>query len=245
VETRPKYATFIRNLYGPIARKLGWHSRPEDDENTRLLRKELLLFVVQKGEDDELAAQAAELIQRWFGDRKAIEPDMVSTVLNCAARNGDEALFNLYLQEAKKSEDPEERWRILTSMASFENPEIAKKALGVIVSKSFDIRESLDIAESMIDDPVHSNLVYNFATTNFDAIAARIPRDSVPYLAFFGEVFCDDQHQKEVESFFKGRTTRVPGGKRILDQTLEEIHLCSSFRKEQEPSFSNFFQSYK
>ena len=53
-EIRAKYAAFIQNNFGPLARELGWQPRPGEDDNTKLLRKDLLPFVVQQGDDREL-----------------------------------------------------------------------------------------------------------------------------------------------------------------------------------------------
>lgn len=243
-EIRPQYARFIRNLYSPKAMELGWTSKPNDDENTKLLRGKLLPFVVDEGEDRELAAQAAELANGWLADRKAVEPEMVGAVLCSAATYGNKKFFDSLYREAIKTTDPTEREHILNAMACFQDPKLAASALSVLLDKKIDIRESIYIAWIMESYPDKNNLVYGFVTKNFNALSSRLPRDYVPYLSATGTMYCDEKHRSEIELFFRERMSKVPGGPRILDQTLEEIELCSSLRKAQQPSMIEFLKSY-
>ena len=47
----PRYAAFVRDLYGPRARALGWKAAPTEDEDTRLLRRALVRAVGGLGDD--------------------------------------------------------------------------------------------------------------------------------------------------------------------------------------------------
>jgi alanyl aminopeptidase len=244
-EIRPKYAAFIRNHFGSFARELGWQPRPGEDDNTKLLRKDLLPFVVEKGNDPELAKEAYKLATQWVNDHKAVDPEMVPGVLCAAAINGDDALLNLYEQAAHKADDPEERSAIFNAMSCFENPDVASKVLDIVVSKDFDIRDSLSAGWEMQMHPRTGNLVYGFVTKNFDSLAKRLPRGYDAELSRVGQVYCDEEHAKQVDAFFHPRAAKIPGAPRLLDQTLEQVRLCSAFRKAQQSSFAEFLQSNK
>jgi alanyl aminopeptidase len=243
-EIRPKYAAFIQNHFGPLARELGWRPRPGEDDNTKLLRKDLMPFMAQQGDDRELGKEAYNLATQWVKDRKAVDPEMVPGVLCAAAVHGDEALLTLYEQEAKRTQDPEERSEIFMAMSCFENPDVARKVFDIAVSKDFDIRDSMNSAWEMQMHPRTGYLVYDFVTKNFDAIAKRLPRGYDAELPRVGQVYCDEDHAKQVEAFFKPHAEKISGAPRLLDQTLERIHLCAAFRKAQQPSFVQFLQSY-
>jgi alanyl aminopeptidase len=244
-ELREEYAAFVRNLFGESAHELGWNPKQNEDDATKQLRVNLMLFEVQKGQDTQLETQANDLARGWFNDHKAVQPDLVPAVLCAAAIRGDEALWDLYHDQAKQSQVPEERTQILDAMGCFEDLNLASKALNVIMSNDFDIRESLSIGWKMMDHFPTRKLVYDFVTQNFDELKKRLPRDYEAELARVGTVFCNDQNEKGVESFFRPRISKVPGGPRILDQTLEEIRLCSAFRNAQQASFKDFLQSYQ
>jgi len=239
-EIRPKYTAFIRNNFGALAHQLGWQPQPGEDDKTRLLRKDLLPFVVEKGDDPELGKEAYKLATEWVNDHKAVDPEMVDGVLCAAATHGDDALLNLYGQAAQKAQDPEDRSSIFYAMSCFENPEVAKKVFGIAVSKDFDIRDSLSAVWEMQMHPATGPLVYDFVTKNVDSLASRLPRGYDAQLPRVGQVFCDEEHAKQVDAFFRPRVAKIAGAPRLLDQTLEQIRLCSAFRKVQQASFRKF-----
>jgi hypothetical protein len=88
-------------------------------------------------------------------------------------------------------------------------------------------------------------LVYDFVTKNVDLLASRLPRGYDAELPRVGQVFCDEEQAKQVDAFFRPRVAKIEGAPRLLDQTLEQIRLCSAFRKAQQSSFAEFLQSYK
>lgn len=242
-EIRPKYAAFIQKHFGSLARQLGWQSHPGDDEHTKLLRKDLMQFMVEQGDDHELAKEAYNLSTQWLKDHKSVEPEMVPAILCSAAAHGDEALLNLYVEDAKRTRDPEERSEIFGAMSCFRNPDVAKKVLAVAISKDFDIRDSLSAAWEMQMNPQVGYLVYDFVTKNFDSLASRLPRGYDAELSRVGQVYCDEEHAKQVEAFFRPKVSKIPGAPRLLDQTLEQIHLCAAFRNAQQPSSLQFFST--
>jgi alanyl aminopeptidase len=242
-EIRPEYARMIRNLFGSKARELGWNSKPDDTEDTTLLRKRLLVFVVQKGEDRQLASQAYDLALTWLKDRKAVEPEMVLPVLKSAAAFGDKKLLDLFYAEAKKTKDPTERQNILYAMGDFKDPAVAASALNLVLSPDLDIRESIYIPLSLSGDPQKADLVYEFTKKNFDTLMARLPRTDGAYLSEVAGSYCDKSHEKDADSFFRKRMEKIPGGPRILDQTLEEVQLCAALRKAQQSNLIEYLKS--
>lgn len=239
-EIMPQYAAFIRNNFGTLANQLGWQPQQDEDDNTRLLRKDLLPFIVEQGDDQELGKEAYKLATQWVNDHKSVDPEMVSGVLCAAAVHGDDALLTLYAQAAKKAGDPEERSAIFNAMSCFENPDVARKVFDIAVSRDFDIRDSLSAVWEMQMHPETGLLVYDFVTKNVDSLASRLPRGYDTDLPRVGQVFCDEEHAKQVDAFFRPHVAKIPGAPRMLDQTLEQIRLCDAFRKAQQASFTEF-----
>src|SRR5439155_4574331 len=84
-ELLPNYQRFITTTYGPMARELGFASKPSETEDTRLLRPVLVWLVAVQGEDRRLQEQARELAVRWLEDPRAIDPEMVDVALEASA----------------------------------------------------------------------------------------------------------------------------------------------------------------
>jgi len=184
------------------------------------------------------------LADKWLTDRSSVNPDGVQSILEVAAHYGDRALFDRYLAEAQKTSDPRERRMLLGALANFHDPQLVGAALDLLLSKDFDIRESMWMLRAMRSDPEASAIAYDFLTRNFEALTARMPRDTAVYLIYSGTVFCDEQRLQKVRQFFGPLAPKFTGGPKILDNVLEEIHLCSALRRAQQPSLTQFLKGY-
>ena len=241
----PRYRQYLLDVYGGRARDLGWKTKPDDSEDARLLRPAILNVVANQAEDPELIAQAKKLALAWLDDHKAVDPDMVSTVLTTAARHGNRDLFDRMRAAARKETQENHRQRLLFSLGLFRDPDINKIALPIVLSDDFDPMESLEILSGAVQSQDTRDSGYSFMKQNWAALIARLPTDTGSYLPYYGVKYCDAGHYQDVEAFFKGRSTQYSGGPRILNQVLEDINLCIAFKKDQESSVAEFLEKYK
>ncbi|MFI5197233.1 MAG: M1 family aminopeptidase [Thermoanaerobaculia bacterium] len=244
-ELRPNYRRFLADTFGAKARALGFKSKPGEDEETKLLRSAVVGLVAGNADDDALVSEAMALARKWLADRSAIEPEMLSTVLDVAARHGDAELFTAFLAEAKKSKDRRERVRILASLGAFRDPSVQALALNVTLSPDFDARESIVVLREAASDRATRERAWTFLKANFDALAARLPRDAPAGFPQLASGFSDDAHRANVEAFFRDKAAKYAGGPRRLAQSLEQIQLRSALRAAQQESVTSFLKSYQ
>jgi aminopeptidase N len=240
----PQYHRYLEDLYGSRARALGWKDRPGEGDDDRLLRPSVVGTVTDQAEDPEFIAQAKALALAWLDDRKAVDRDMLSTVILAAARHGDQALFDRLRAAAKQEKDEDTLNTLLYSLGSFPDPEIARKALPIVLTDEFDSRQSLNILFGVGQSPKTRDLAYDFVKQNWDALIAKLPTDTGAFLPYVAGGYCDDAHRQDAASFFHGRSTKYTGGPRNLAQMLEGIDLCVAFKKAQQPSVTEFLKSY-
>ena len=243
--TRPAYAKFIRDAFGARARALGMHSKPGENDETRFIRPIVVDLVADQGEDEAMRKECTKLSLAWLADKGAIEPELIGTALNIAASFGDRALFDAFLAEAKKTPERADRDRLLGALGQFRDPSIVPLALALTLTDDFDARDTIRIVWSATRLPSTLPLAYAFVTKNFDALVARLPRDWGAGFPNVGAALCDDSRRGEVEAFFKERSTKFVGGPRVLAQSLESLHLCSTFRQAQEPKVTAFLAGRK
>lgn len=243
-DSRAKYTRFVSKMYGARARELGFASRSGESEDTQLLRVTLVPFVAEEGNEPELVGEARRLALRWLDDRSTIPADMSGRVLEVAAAHGDRDLFDRIHAAAKTEKDRRDIGRLLNALGSFRDPALAKEALALFLSAEFNAREAYGIlfAATRWDD--NRQLVWDFTKANYEAIVARLPREITGFVPFLGASFCDPEHRKDVEAFFKDRVEKLPGGARSLEQTLEGIDLCIASRSAQEPGVREFLKGY-
>jgi alanyl aminopeptidase len=170
---------------------------------------------------------------------------MVGVVLTTAARHGDRDLFDRMRNAAKNETEENFRGKLILSLGSFQDPEILKAALSIVLSDEFDSRESLGILFAPAQWRPTRDLAYDFVKQNWDRLIARLPSDSGASLPYVAAGSCDSQHRQDVENFFSGRSTKYTGGPRILTQVLEGIDLCVAYKNAQEASVAEFLETYK
>lgn len=241
---RPQYARYIQKVFGERARALGWTARKSDDEDTRLLRPELVGLVADEGEDGTLRAQAKALALRWLSDRKAVDPDVAGVVLEVAARAGDRALFDRYVAEAKHATERSDRRRILATLPAFPGAALNQATLDVIASDDFDARETYRLLGDLDREPESRELAWQFLQSHFDQLLGRLSPELMGGAPGITSGFCDDGHARAVEQFFHDRLPKLPGGPRNLARAIERIQLCGAFVGAQQASVTKFLQQY-
>jgi alanyl aminopeptidase len=240
----PRYRQYLSDVYRERARELGWESKPGESDDNRLLRPSLAGVMANQAEDPGAIAEGRKLAMAWLEDHKAVQPDMIGVVLTTAARHGDRALFDRMRAAARQEKDENVRGTLLFSLGLFQDPEIAKTALPIVLADEFDSRESLNILFGVAQSPKTRDLAYDFVKQNWDAIVAKFPTDTGSFLPFVAGGYCDEQHRQDAKNFFEGRSTRYTGGPRNLAQMLEGVDLCIAYKRAQEPSVTEFLQNY-
>ena len=244
-ETRPPYRRFVNDVFGARAKALGWTRKAGEDDDTQLVRRLLVPFVANEGDESSLVADAMRLSTAWLKDRGAVDPLLVPGILGVAARHGEKSLFQSFLVEVKKSSDRRERRILFGALGRFRTPSVVSEALSQTLSTDFDARESISILWEAAGDPETLPQAWAFLVANFDRLAERLVHDAPAYFPFLASGFSDEAHRAEVEAFFRERAPKYTGGPRNLAQALEVIHLRATFKAAQQKSFEDFLKRYE
>jgi hypothetical protein len=72
--------------------------------------------------------------------------------------------------------------------------------------------------------------MFNFVTSQFDALAAKLPKDAVTRLPNLFDGACSDQDVDRVEEFFTPLTKTYTGLGKTRAQSLESVRRCAHLR---------------
>jgi len=240
---RPRYAAFVRDLFGARSRALGLSAAAGEDEETRLLRPLVLSAAGLLGDDPELGRLAGERARQWLEGGKAVDPELAGVVLSLAVRHGDRALFERLQAEALATRDRARRDEILAALGAVRDPEWLGQGLRLLLSDQLDPGEAYRVTSLAGAQPRSRVLVLTFVKENFDALAKRLPRDAVARLPFLGVHSCDEHARADLASFFGPRTASFPGGTPYLGQAVERVDQCIALAKAQGASLAAFLES--
>jgi puromycin-sensitive aminopeptidase len=132
---RPAFERFAGAFFRPHLAGLGWDARPDDSADERLRRATAIGALGELAGADDVAAEAERRLARYLEDPRSIDPNLASVVVGIAARGGDAALYQRYLERKRAAaNDPEEEQRFLFGLTAFEHPELVQRTLDLTVS---------------------------------------------------------------------------------------------------------------
>ncbi len=225
---RPKFSRFVREVFGPRAKALGFVTKANENDDDQLLRRSLLRFVAP--EDPKLAAEARRLARAWIRDRSAVDPGLVDVVLVTAGRTGDAAMFDALLAEAKATQDRLERRYLMMALFNFTDPTLASKGFALLLDPAFDSRESWTAFNNAYYWNPARRATNDFIMANFDALAKTVGPDTPGGWSVFATGLCTESDRAELVAFWKERASRYAGADRELASAVEAIDLCTRVR---------------
>jgi alanyl aminopeptidase len=244
----PNYRRFLLQNFQARARELGWLPKAGESEDSRLLRPPLLRNVAIHGGDADLTKEARTLAEKWLSDHSAIPAEITAPVLMTAASGGDAALFNRYLAAFQKTQDRQEKQRLVAAMGAFHDRAAIDAGLQAFLTKAVPLVDGLGLLRAGQAYGDTRNLSFQFIKEHYEQITAGNPsifgNDLGSFLPFAGGSFCDAPSRREEQEFFAPLVDKYTGAPRNLAQVLESIDLCIAQKAAQQDSVKAFLEKY-
>jgi len=133
-EARARFEQFVDTYYGPQLTALGWEPRTDESADDRLKRASVIAALGGIARTPAVRNEARTRLERYLADRASLDPNLASVVVGIAARDGDGALYERYLERKRSAKtDPEEEQRFLHGLAGFERPELIQRTLDLAI----------------------------------------------------------------------------------------------------------------
>jgi alanyl aminopeptidase len=219
----------------PLARSVGWIERSAEGEDVRLLRTVLLPFAADSEAGAALRPEGRTLAFQWIGNRAAVSSNMAGPALDTAARFADEATYARLEAAVVAIQDQRDRRTLLDAIAKVRDPRLRERALGLAFMKNegtevFNGGQVHDLVSFAAMDDASRAAAFHFVSANFDAIHAKIPKDSEAWLIDSFAGLCTPAERDAFRAFFAPRAAGFLGGELAFRQTMESIELCVAAR---------------
>ena len=235
-ESRDAVRAAARRLYTPQYRRLRFEPRRNEDGEAAMLRASVVSHLAFTGMDAGVRREAVRRAHRFLGHGRggdgelhpdAVDANLVATVLAVAVQEGDAAFFDLLLERFAESDDALLRGHILGALGSTKDPELSLRAMALALDERVRVNELYWPMRGPLTMRETRDAAWGWVQENFDALAGRLEQGAgrLPRVA---SGFCSEEKAQEVEAFFTPRLSRMPGGPRVLANTLEEIRLCAA-----------------
>jgi alanyl aminopeptidase len=236
-----RFAEWVRARFGPRARALGWQPHPDEDADTRRLRRVVVPFVADRGGDAALAREARQRAARWPQDPRAVSPDIRGVLLVTAARTAGRdgpALYAHMLATAAGEKDARLRRDLIKALGWFRDPATAVAARELMLSGPFAPVEALSILGSQLENDATRVGALAWLDTHYDALAARGAQDDFEALPYWAGDACSSSERADFVKALAQRMQSVDGGPRSYAKALEQIDLCLAYRAVQQPALA-------
>jgi alanyl aminopeptidase len=247
---RASVEAYGRQLFHAEYEKLGWVAQKGEDADRTQLRSSVISFLAFTARDPAVRAEAKKRGLAFLGYKKdgAIHPDAVDAnlaaiALGVVGEDADQPLWDAVRAQLTKTEDPELRGWLLSVLVSPRSADLAPSVRNLTFDPVLRATEITDAARSQIQQNELRESTWSWVKDNFDRLLVAVPKhQGQTQLIGMGDVFCDEAHAKDVETFFTPeRLAKIDGGPRVLASTLESIRLCAVKRAKQEPSAREMF----
>lgn len=230
-DERPQVAPMLGVVYRPKLDALAETA----GEQALLLRRTLLAFLALEVRDPEIRADLAASAARYVGiggvaDRAAIAPDLLPTALRVGVQDLGPTYFDR-LVDLTAADEPYVRNTAFGALGRVEDPALAARLRNDILEQRFPLLDSLTLLFGQLNGDATRDASWDWVRANADAVIALVPEffrsQTVPR---FGSGFCAAERSAEIEAFVTAHASALPGYERSLEQTLEQVSLCTALR---------------
>ncbi|MFL5319436.1 MAG: M1 family metallopeptidase, partial [Myxococcaceae bacterium] len=240
---RGAFEKLIEKLFGSQLDAVGWGSDKDPDE-LKLQRAALLRAVGLLARRKTTATEAARrLDESWTGNQGMLEANLHGTAVSLAARDGDSKRFDAFLSKHKAEQDPSFRRRYLMALASFEAPELAKRAIELAFTDTVPAQDFSTYVASLLSNRTAREPAWKLVQERWNDVLQKTgnaPMILRRVIESFG-LLPDRSHFHSVKGFLT--THHVEALKAGIAQTLERMEQDVALRDRAMPELSSWLRA--
>ena len=238
---RDAYEQWVRKLFSPIAKELGWTAKPGESDETKALRARIMGVLGHAGRDPEVIAEARKLTEVALKDPGAVDHTLAFTVFGLSAQNGDSALYDELMEHLQqKGSSLEDYYIYFQSISQFRDPKLLHKTLDFAVSPAVRSQDSLGLISAVMENPAGTRVAWDFVRAHWTDIAKVGGGFTSGEVVHATSAICDAGMRGEVQDFFS--THKVPTAERTLKQSLERMDYCVDLKSRQTPQLASWLE---
>ena len=235
---RLSFEAWVRTFLRPIASDLGDSPVPRESDDRRGLRSDVFGTLAEYGRDPDLIGKSRAIVDAYMKDPASMDSALAGKALAVAAQNGDEALYDKYIEHLKTAKTPEEYYAYMGSLGAFPQPDLAKRTFDFALSPAVK-NQDLFLLFGLVRNYETQSVAWDLLKTDFKAIMAKVDAFGGGIARVSG-VFCDRELRDDSQHFFADQ--HMPGAERLLQNGKDTVDACIELRALQEPNLSAFLE---
>jgi puromycin-sensitive aminopeptidase len=225
-EARAALARRVGALISPARSRLGDEVRAGDDDRTKSLRGLLLNTAAVVAADGQALDRCRALLDRFIADPAGVEPSLSAPALSAAATLGDVALHQRLVTAFETTANPQDRERVLRSLARFRDPAALARTLALTLSGSVRTQDAPFVLAEATANRDNAAAAWAFISDNWATLNERFPSNSISRMVGGIRSIRERALADEVTEFLG--THPVPQGEMQVRQHVERMGVTVS-----------------
>lgn len=235
------FRAFASGLIRPVFDALGWEHRPGEKRSDRLLRLELLDFLLTVG-DRPLVEEARRRFTAFLENEQALSPDLRGPVVRAAGRFADATVYEELLARARKALRTEEKRRYYDGLQQALDPALARRTLALSLTDEMRPAERNRNLARVAEGGRHTRLVWDFFREHDRALLAEL--DSFRRHQFIPHALRAGADPELAEALLSYMREKLPGeSDGEARQAAELIRERASLRERALPQLDQWIRS--
>ena len=216
--------------FAGMLKRLGWKTKAGESNTDTMLRSAAIHALGMLG-DVKAIAWARSAFSAQVSGSKQIDPNLRSAVYYTVAWNGDTDAFEELARLYKSATMPDEKMRLLSSLAMFRGEAMARRALEFTMSKDVRLQDSIQIPAVLSSNPMHISLLTSWIMRNWK----RLQKMYTPgahmldrYVEYMSMVSSSGE-LAAIKAFFAKKGNMRGDVKKSYRETLERIEANIAF----------------
>ena len=242
-DLRGSFALTVRKVLRPALRRVGMSRAPGEPEPVSLMRPNLIAMLGVHGYEKEVLDWGRRAARTYLAHPDSVDPSLVGTALELAARDGDLTLFETYRTRFETTKVPSDRARFLSALGHFRSGDLVERALDYSLTGPLRPHEMFTIAVNMQENEELKERVWRWFRAGYRKLVFKIPPFYRPELPRFATC-CQGLRIDEARQFFSLPETDFPGTREELAKVLDQIQDCVTLRDREGPSMARYLMQY-
>ncbi len=170
-DVRPLFERFVAGYYAQQFEEMGWDPKPSESADERLKRAAIIGALGAVARSTTIRAEARRRLEQYLTDRSAVDPNLASVVVGLAARDGDGALYQRYVERKRAATtDPEEEQRFLLALTAFEPAELIQRTLDLALSPEVRAQDRTFLLAALLGRRAARLTTWSFVREQWDRL---------------------------------------------------------------------------
>ncbi len=236
----PKFRLHMQTPFQKALENLSWNPKKKEPHNASLLRP-LAISYLAFAENERIIKEGFRKFQQFLESPNSLHPDIKGAVLSIIGRNGNENEYNKILQVYLKTNDIEEKIKLLASLYRSKNPILIKKSLDLALSKHVRLQDLRTVFSIINSNPNARPILLNWIRQNWNKLKEFKKANFVfiSLLEALITLYIGKEKEKEIREFLKREDM---GFKKTIANSFEIMQINTKFLESNKKVLEDYFK---